>query len=117
MIWCEAPVDGLDGVVDGDLDDRQVQERDGIGTCRVGRHQRLHSNVVPSGRRMGSALAERLIASFAAAARVLVEELMTADVTRISTARARKVRQVFLYIPNISSPFLGFEIPDHDSEV
>src|SRR5215216_6296922 len=62
----------------------------------------------------GFALAERLIAPFAAAARVLVEELMTADATRISTARARKVRQVFLYIPNISSPFLGFEIPDSE---
>src|SRR5215218_4686645 len=65
----------------------------------------------------GSALAERLIEPFAAAARVLVEELMTADVTTISTARARKVGQVFLYIPNISSPFLGFEVRDPDRDV
>src|SRR5215218_7842194 len=65
----------------------------------------------------GSALAERLIAPFATAARVLVEELMTADVTRISMARARKVGQVFLYIPNIPSPFLGFEVRDPDRDV
>jgi hypothetical protein len=65
----------------------------------------------------GAALAERLIVSATATARVLVEELRTADVTRAATARARKVRQVFLQIPNILSPFLGFEIPDPDSEV
>jgi hypothetical protein len=65
----------------------------------------------------GSALAERLIASFAAAARVLVEELMTAEVTRISTARARKVGRVFLYIANIPSPFLGCEVRDPDRDV
>src|SRR4051794_3078772 len=53
----------------------------------------------------GSALAERLIASFAAA-RVLVEELMTADVTRISTAMARHLCQVFQHIPNMLSPLI-----------
>src|SRR5215213_1068430 len=52
----------------------------------------------------GSALAEWLMTAVAVAARVLVAELRTADVTRIATAT---MRHVFLYIPNISSPFLG----------
>jgi hypothetical protein len=50
-------------------------------------------------------LVEELITSVTASARVLVEELTTAEVTRISTPMARNVCQVFQDILNMLSPF------------
>jgi hypothetical protein len=49
-------------------------------------------------------LLDELVTSLAASARGIAEELIMAEVTRISTARVRNVRHVFLHIPNISFP-------------